>query len=69
MMRIILALAVLAVFGCSDGGAFKTEEKSKRPVGMSEEIWKIYGGAESGVMEDKPKDAPPAQDKPTQEKK
>lgn len=68
-MRSLVALLlpiVLLVGGC-DGGPIKTEDKSKRPVGMSEEIWKIYGGAESGVMEDKPKDAP--QDTPAQEKK
>jgi len=55
-MRVLfVALIVLAgAAACSDSGsAGKPDDKSKkRPVGMSEDIWKAYSGAESGLGED-----------------
>jgi hypothetical protein len=54
MWLTILALVTAALLvACSDA---PSSEKDKRPVGMSEEVWKVYGGTESGVTDDK-KDA------------
>ncbi len=53
-MRVLfVALIVLAgAAACSDAGsAGNPDDKSKRPVGMSEDIWKVYSGAE-GVGEE-----------------
>jgi len=50
----ILLAVVLIAAGCSKGPeAPSSGEPPKRPVGMSEEVWKVYGGAESGVTEEK----------------
>jgi hypothetical protein len=51
---------ILALAACTDAGtAPASGEKAKRGQGMSEEIWKIYSGTESGVS-DETKDAPAA---------
>jgi hypothetical protein len=60
-LLIVVAIAVLLAACTESGDGAKSGEKAKRPIGMSEEIWKIYGGAESGVTDD-------TKDKP-QEKK
>jgi len=55
VMRVLfVALIVLAgAAACSDSGSTgKPDDKSKRPVGMSEDIWKAYSGAESGLGAD-----------------
>ena len=64
MRRVVLVLALLLA-ACSESGGEKSEDKSKRPIGMSEEIWKIYGGVESGVGADKSEDK---KDPPTEKK-
>ncbi len=45
-----LLAALLAVAGCSDapGGGGRPQERGK---GMSEDVWKVYSGTESGVSE------------------
>jgi hypothetical protein len=54
-----LALAFLALAGCSDSpSAPAAKPGGGRPVGIPEDIWKAYSGAESGVGgEAKDKDA------------
>jgi hypothetical protein len=59
--------AVLLFAACTEGGdGAKSGGKERRPGGMSEEIWKIYSGAESGLADapkDKPQDAKPPEKK------
>lgn len=54
-MRYLLAVVfVMILLGCDQekGGAF-SKEKAKRSVGMPEDVWKMYSGAESGLPEEK----------------
>jgi hypothetical protein len=45
-----LALASLALGGCSDSPSSPSAKPgAQRPVGIPEDIWKAYSGAESGV--------------------
>jgi hypothetical protein len=55
-----LALAALALASCSDSPYSQPAKPGdERPVGIPEDIWKAYSGAESGVGgEAKDKDAP-----------
>jgi hypothetical protein len=50
---VLVLLTTAFLVGCSDA---PSGEKDKRPVGISEEVWKVYSGTESGVTDDK-KDA------------
>jgi hypothetical protein len=62
MRTVFIALILLGLAGCTDSQpepASKSGEK--RPVGMSEDIWKVYSGAESGVGDD-------VKDKPAEKK-
>jgi hypothetical protein len=62
----VLTLAFLA--GCSENPAGPAAQPGdpkpadKRSIGMPEDIWKVYSGAESGVGEGE-KDKSPAQEK------
>jgi hypothetical protein len=60
MRALLIAVGLVLLAGCSEGpstGASKPGEK--RPVGMPDDIWKVYSGAESGVGEgEKAKDPP-----------
>jgi hypothetical protein len=68
-MRHLIPLlgAVLLFAACTESGeGAKSGTKERRPGGMSEEIWKIYSGTESGVADeakDKPQDAKPPEKK------
>lgn len=55
-MHFLLLVGVLAcaLVGCSDDKAgLSPAERAKGKGGMSEDIWKVYSGAESGVADDK----------------
>jgi hypothetical protein len=53
MERLLLAVIVLVLCGCSeDKSGLSPAERAKQGHGMSDEIWKIYSGTESGVSED-----------------
>jgi hypothetical protein len=57
-MRLLVLAVTLSLTACSDAGtAPASGEKAERGQGMSEEIWKIYSGTESGVS-DETKNAP-----------
>jgi hypothetical protein len=48
LLGLIVALLILA--GCSDDKSGLTPaERAKKARGMSEDIWKVYSGTESGV--------------------
>lgn len=51
---LLLALSLAALAACSERPAGQPAE---RPIGMPEDVWKLYGGVESGVG-DAQKDAP-----------
>jgi hypothetical protein len=62
----LLTVTLLAVglLGCSEpprdqNPAEKPKSGGGIAGGMSEEVWKIYGGAESGVIEEASKPASP----------
>lgn len=54
----VLGLALLG--GCSEAppGPAPAGGKGERPIGMAEDVWKVYGGVESGAG-DAGKDGPP----------
>lgn len=48
--RLLLVLIAAALSACSeDRSGLGPAERAKQGKGMSDEIWKIYSGAESGV--------------------
>jgi curli biogenesis system outer membrane secretion channel CsgG len=54
MRPVILVLAALILAGCADEPSGSTPaERARRAPPMSEDVWKIYGGTESGVTGDK----------------
>lgn len=61
-MRMLCVVAVVVALGmgaCSESPS--GQEPKKKPgisSGMSEDIWKAYGGTESGGVTDDPKDKP-----------
>jgi hypothetical protein len=63
MLRLGLLFAFLLLAGCSEDQSHLTPaERAKKGRGMSEDIWKIYSGTESGVADeqsDAAKKAPP----------
>ena len=51
--RLLLALIGLALVACSeDQSGTSPAERAKQGKGMSDEIWKIYSGTESGVADE-----------------
>ncbi|HEU4439039.1 MAG TPA: hypothetical protein VFT36_07295 [Methylomirabilota bacterium] len=51
--RLLLALIGLALAACSeDQSGTSPAERAKQGKGMSDEIWKIYSGTESGVADE-----------------
>jgi hypothetical protein len=56
-MRFLLALTfIMVLLGCDQekGGALSKEKTKPKPsVGMPEDVWKMYSGAESGLPEEK----------------
>jgi hypothetical protein len=54
-MRYLLVLVfVMLLLGCDqEKGGAPSKEKAKRSVGMPEDVWRMYSGAESGLPEEK----------------
>lgn len=54
-MRLLVVIALSAsLWGCSDSGDGLTPaERAKRAPKMSDEVWKVYSGTESGVSDAK----------------
>ena len=54
-MRCLLAVVVVTVLlGCDqEKGGAAPKEKAERSVGMPEDVWRMYSGAESGLPEEK----------------
>lgn len=57
MRSLVFVVAILVLAGCSDEkSGLSPAEKAKRAPRMSEDVWKVYGGVESGVTDDKQTD-------------
>ena len=57
MRSLVFVVAILMLAGCSDDtSGLSPGEKAKRAPRMSEDVWKVYGGVESGVTDDKQTD-------------
>jgi hypothetical protein len=48
---LVVALVVLALGACSENPSGEAPRKGGLSSGMSEDVWKAYGGAESGVTD------------------
>lgn len=54
MRLLVLAVVMAAVCGCSDSrDGLTPAERAKRAPQMSDEVWKVYSGTESGVSDAK----------------
>jgi hypothetical protein len=51
LFPLVVALAVLALGACSEKPSGEAPKKGGLSSGMSEDIWKAYGGTESGVTD------------------
>jgi hypothetical protein len=54
MRVLIISVAALILVGCSDSRDTLTPaERAKRAPRLDEGTWKVYGGTESGITDDK----------------
>ena len=57
MRSLVFVVVILVLAGCSDDkSGLSPAEKARRAPRMSEDVWKVYGGVESGVTDNKETD-------------
>jgi hypothetical protein len=52
-MRYLAVVFVMVLLGCDQEKGGAPKEKTGRSVGIPEDVWRMYSGAESGLPQEK----------------